>query len=306
MLWIGDLDEGHLVEVGSVRIEGTEGGLRPQDLVIYHQTAFILTSYTQSVAVVDISSPGTPVHLGTIDLGQTRLSQSISISPPLLWVSRIGGVDVLDISQVDLGWGWPEVAAVEIPLAGVMAIAFSVDVRFGSGYVLNGSPSINCFDLDSPAEYPLAAERCFAASFLTERPDLHQAYFDDLFVGDDRALYAASRSSGTGAEATPPALWRIPLDEGGRPTVEGVRVGVVSGDPKSVVVAGGTIVRSTARGLVLHPTELFDTVPGVEIDFDDDTENNGPTVWETLIFGTIAVAAVEGVGLVTLELSCHE
>jgi hypothetical protein len=29
-------------------------------------------------------------------------------------------------------------------------------------------------------------------------------------------------------------------------------------------------------------------------------------VWETLVFGTTAVAAVQGVGVVTLELSCAE
>jgi len=218
----------------------------------------------------------------------------------------MGGVDVLDISQVDVGWGWPEIVADEAPLAGFLAIAFSVAVRSGVGYLLNGSPNINCFGLTSPAEFPLSAENCYAASSLIERPDLHRAYFDALFVTGDRTLFAASRSSGSGEDVTPPALWRIPLDDEGWPMVESVRVGVVSGDPKAVVVAGGTIVRSTSRGLALHPTMHFLTVPAVEIDFDEDSANNGPTVWETLIFGTTAVAAVEGVGLVTLELSCRE
>lgn len=301
-LWVGSLDDGRLNEVGWVRIEGTAGGGRPQDLAIYHEQAFVLTSRPQGVAIVDLSSPGRPVHVGTIQLDRDRLSQSISISPPLLWVSRFGGHDVFDISQVGTEWGWPDALAVAAPLAGYMAIAYALQVRGGQGYVISDGSTVHCFGMTSPVDFPLTSSECFTTASLAHLPELHNTRINAFFVTSDRTIVAASRSTDTAQ----PALWAIPTDDQGQPVVEGVRVAYTMGEPRAVVVAGGTIVRSTSLGLSLHSRAAFDTPLVTYVDFDEDPATNGPAAWETLVFGTTAIAAVEGVGLVTLELSCVE
>jgi hypothetical protein len=303
--WLGTLSEGHLAEVGSVALEGVEGGLRPQDLVIYRQTAFILTSDTQGVAVVDLSSPSAPVHLGSIDLDQSRLSQSISISPPILWISRFDGVDVWDISRVGLDRGWPELVAERLNLASEGGVSYTVAIRNGLGIGVNGSSGIRCFPMSSPADFSPEVTSCFQAESVTDHRQLARGLFTSAFVTAEGEVFANSRRFGSGDEGSPPGIWKIPFDEMGNVDGE-VRTAIVAGDPRAIIVAGGTIIRSSSRGLSLHPRVGFDTIPGVEVDFDDDPENNSPNVLEALLFGTTAVVAVDGVGLVTLELSCRE
>jgi hypothetical protein len=292
VLWLGSLDGGGLSEVGRVAIEGTEGGLRPQDLVVYRDKAYLLTSSAQRVEIVDLSSPGAPAHVGSVELDRTRLSQSLTVAPPLLWIARLGGFDALDLSQVAPDLGWPDVAAVEVPLAGLMGIGFELRIRNGLGYVIAVTPNIRCFGMASPSDVPRESEICFSAD----------AAIDALFITTDGTIIAASR----GAGAVQPAVWSIPTDAEGVPIAANARVLRTTGDPRAVVVVGRTIVRSTTIGLSLHSTSALDARHTMSVDFDDDPATIGPSVWETLVFGTTAVAAVQGVGVVTLELSCVE
>lgn len=305
--WLGSLDEGRLTEVGSVDLEGFDDRVEPHDLVIYNQTAYILTSYNQFLAVVDLSNPTLPVHLGSIDLGYRRSTQSITLSPPLLWISRLHGPDVLDISQVGPDEGWPEIIWEEV-LVRRNTFVNSVFVRGGRGYLLTGGPEIHCFDLDSPASFSLTADVCLTTAAESIRAELRGAHLNAVFVTPEREVVLVSRETDIGGVEVPPALGVVPFDEAGQPIATAIRAAAVEGTPRAVLVAGGTILRSSSRGLTLHPRLSFDTLPdpSVTIDFDEDPTNGGPLVYETILFGNVAVAAVDGVGLVTLELSCAE
>jgi hypothetical protein len=302
-LWLGRLVGGALVDLSTLRLVGTEIGFRPRDLTVLGETAFVLTTDPSTVRVVDISVPEAPVELAPIllDSATGRDTRSLTIAPPLLWVARSMGVDVYDVSQIGPTGGWPDLVAVGVdPTNG--ADSRHLISRSGQAYLLAERAQVSCASLESTVAVPAAFVSCFDAA-----PDHEGSIFSAGHVTAEQELFLASARAG--AIGPPPLLWRVPLDANGLPSAVGVRVVEVTGAPTHLIVAGGTIFRSTNHGLFLHPRadfDLGDEPPWTQVDLDSNAVTPGPEVLEAAPFGSSVVLAGGDAGLAVLTLECRD
>jgi hypothetical protein len=226
----------------------------------------------------------------------------LTVVPPLLWIVRSEGFDVFDVSQVGPGSMWPDLVRERLD-PGLAMIYQQLFARHGVAFATGRTTGVYCAILESPASVPDSFRTCFAAS---DHGAHLQAVFTNVHVTPERELFAASSSGGEPPEDTPPLIWRLSLDESGLPTLDGLRVAVVPAEPRHMLVAGGSIFRSTSEGLYIHSRDNFDSAEGswTLYDVDNNGAVYGPPVYETAILGTSAVLAAGDEGLIVLSLSC--
>lgn len=303
-LWLGSLDGNTLLDVGVVHLDGTSGGFRPHDLAIYGTSAFVATTDSSQIYVVDISAPGRPEQLESIALSADRATRSLDLAPPLLWVARSAGFDVFDISQVGPNAVWPDLVIERLD-PGFAMIYQQLLVRDGTAYATGRTTGFYCAHLESAVDVPDTFETCFSAA---DYGIYLQAIFTAVHVTPERELFVASATGGTPPEDSPPLIWRFELDEQGAPRLDGVRVATVPAEPSHFLVAGGSIFRSTSEGLYIHSRENFDS-SALEtwtlFDVDANGAVYGPPVHETAVLGTSAVLAAGDQGTIVLSLSCR-
>lgn len=298
-LWIGSLDGGRLVEVGFIHLEGTFN-YRSKGLAIYGTTAFVATT-DNSLHIVDISVPGSPQQLEEVPL--VGVTTTLSVIPPLLWIPGSLGVSVFDISQVGPSDVWPDLLNSISP--DNLGYYTQVFARNGMAYLTAQGPTIRCAPLDSAVHVPDGEEDfpiCISVAAHSTYPEADFRFGQVTAAGE---LFLVSNFTGIEEITTPSLLWQFSLEEDGTPAPTEVRVGEVpvysSGDQVNtthLLVAGGSIFRSTNRGLYIHSKEDF----SLSSHFD---ATDAPNVLETALLGTTAVLAAGNDGMIVLSLSCR-
>lgn len=296
-LWIGRLEERHLVEQGRLWFGPTEGALPPLDLALVGQTALVLTGDGRQIYMFDLSEPEIPRALEPLEL--TSPAHSLTVAPPLLWTVRSEGLDVYDAGQLDPAHGWPQ------SLGGLdtSSDAHALLARGNMMYLMTGGSLITCAPRSSPAAFVTDFTSCIDAALW---PTVAQTRFTVGHVTAEGELFVATASGGTPAAPVAPLLWRFPLDVDGHPHPELAQVATVSGEPNHLALAGGTILRSTSEGLYLHWREGFhrtDIQPWRWIDADGDGLA-GPAAWDALLLDRIVVIAAGDAGTAVAALDC--